>query len=46
MVAVSPAVLAAFLLRSIPLIELSDKIAGEQLDWTYEEANRAGDHIW
>jgi hypothetical protein len=45
-VAVSPAVLAAFLLRSIPLIELSDKIAGEQLDWTYEEANRAGDHIW
>jgi hypothetical protein len=44
-VAVSPAVLAAFLLRSIPLIELSDKIAGEQLDWTYEEANRTGDHI-
>jgi hypothetical protein len=45
-VAVSPAALAAFLLRSIPLIELSDKIAGEQLDWTYEEANWTGEQIW
>jgi CDP-paratose 2-epimerase len=27
-------------------IELSEKIAGEPLDWTYEEANRIGDHIW
>jgi len=45
-VAVSPAVLAAFLRRSIRLIELSDKIAGEQLDWTYEKANRTGDQIW
>ena len=27
-------------------IELSEEIAGERLDWTYEEANRIGDHIW
>src|SRR5215208_670189 len=27
-------------------IELSEEIVGERLDWTYEEANRIGDHIW
>jgi CDP-paratose 2-epimerase len=27
-------------------IRLSEEIAGEELDWTYEEANRIGDHIW
>ena len=27
-------------------IALSEDIAGEELDWTYEEANRIGDHIW
>jgi CDP-paratose 2-epimerase len=27
-------------------IQLSEEIAGERLDWTYEEANRIGDHIW
>jgi CDP-paratose 2-epimerase len=27
-------------------IGLSEEIAGEQLDWSYEEANRVGDHIW
>jgi CDP-paratose 2-epimerase len=27
-------------------IELSEEIAGAQLDWSYEEANRIGDHIW
>lgn len=30
----------------IEAIRLSEEIAGEQLDWTYEEANRIGDHIW
>jgi CDP-paratose 2-epimerase len=27
-------------------IALSEEIAGEELDWTYEETNRIGDHIW
>jgi CDP-paratose 2-epimerase len=27
-------------------IALSEEIVGEELDWTYEEANRIGDHIW
>jgi CDP-paratose 2-epimerase len=27
-------------------IELSEQIASEQLDGTYQEANRIGDHIW
>jgi CDP-paratose 2-epimerase len=27
-------------------IVLSEEIAGEELEWTYEEANRIGDHIW
>ncbi len=27
-------------------ITLSEQIAGEELDWTYDEANRIGDHIW
>jgi len=27
-------------------ISLSQEIAGRQLDWTYEEQNRAGDHKW
>jgi CDP-paratose 2-epimerase len=30
----------------IEAIRLSEEIAGEQLEWTYEEANRIGDHIW
>jgi CDP-paratose 2-epimerase len=27
-------------------IALSEQIAGEELEWTYKEANRIGDHIW
>jgi CDP-paratose 2-epimerase len=27
-------------------IELGQKISGRELDWTYEEENRIGDHIW
>jgi len=27
-------------------IELSQTISGEQLEWTYHETNRVGDHIW
>lgn len=27
-------------------IRLSQEIAGRELDWTYQAANRAGDHIW
>jgi CDP-paratose 2-epimerase len=27
-------------------IRLSEELARERLDWTYEEANRIGDHIW
>ena len=27
-------------------ISLSEEIVGEQLNWTYEEAHRIGDHIW
>jgi CDP-paratose 2-epimerase len=27
-------------------IELSEAIAGRSLDWSYEERNRTGDHIW
>jgi CDP-paratose 2-epimerase len=30
----------------IEAIRLSEEIAGEELDWSYEEANRIGDHIW
>jgi CDP-paratose 2-epimerase len=27
-------------------IQLSQEIAGRELDWSYAEANRIGDHIW
>lgn len=27
-------------------IELCQQISGKELDWTYEESNRIGDHIW
>ena len=27
-------------------IRLSEEVAGDDLAWTYEEANRVGDHIW
>jgi CDP-paratose 2-epimerase len=27
-------------------IELAGKIAGRAVDWTYEDTNRVGDHIW
>lgn len=27
-------------------IEMSEKIAGRKLNWTYQDQNRAGDHIW
>ena len=30
----------------VEAIALSEEIAGEELQWTYEEANRIGDHIW
>ena len=27
-------------------IELCEKISGRALEWSYEETNRIGDHIW
>jgi CDP-paratose 2-epimerase len=27
-------------------IEMTQEITGRQLEWTYEETNRVGDHIW
>ena len=27
-------------------VQLSEKIAGKRLNWTYSESNRSGDHIW
>jgi CDP-paratose 2-epimerase len=27
-------------------IQLCEEIAGKKLDWSYEESNRVGDHIW
>jgi CDP-paratose 2-epimerase len=30
----------------IEAIQLSEEIAGTGLDWSYEERNRIGDHIW
>jgi CDP-paratose 2-epimerase len=27
-------------------IELAQEIAGEELEWSYEDGNRIGDHIW
>jgi CDP-paratose 2-epimerase len=27
-------------------IAATEKIAGEELEWTYEDTNRAGDHVW
>jgi CDP-paratose 2-epimerase len=27
-------------------IQLCEEIAGKKLDWSYEECNRVGDHIW
>ena len=27
-------------------IEVCEEISGRQLDWTYSETNRVGDHIW
>jgi CDP-paratose 2-epimerase len=30
----------------IEAIRLSEGIAGDELEWSYVEANRVGDHIW
>ncbi len=30
----------------VEAIAMSEKIAGEKMQWTYKEANRQGDHIW
>jgi CDP-paratose 2-epimerase len=30
----------------IEAIQLSEDIAGTELSWTYQEANRIGDHLW
>ena len=30
----------------IEAIAMSEKITGEQMDWSYAEKNRTGDHIW
>ena len=30
----------------VEAIDLCEKIAGKQLDWTYKDENRQGDHIW
>jgi CDP-paratose 2-epimerase len=30
----------------IEAIELAQEIAGEKLEWRYEDGNRIGDHIW
>ena len=27
-------------------IELCENISGKKLDWSYQETNRVGDHIW
>jgi CDP-paratose 2-epimerase len=27
-------------------ISIAEKLTGEQMEWTYSEANRIGDHIW
>ena len=27
-------------------IELAQEIGGEELDWTYDDTNRVGDHLW
>jgi CDP-paratose 2-epimerase len=30
----------------VEAIELAEEIAGEELEWSYTEQNRVGDHIW
>jgi CDP-paratose 2-epimerase len=30
----------------IEAIALAEEIGGDQLDWTYQEENRIGDHVW
>jgi len=30
----------------IEAIDLAQEIVGEELDWTYEDTNRVGDHLW
>ena len=30
----------------IEAIGLAQEVGGEELEWSYEEANRIGDHIW
>ena len=30
----------------IEAINLAQEVVGEELDWTYEDTNRVGDHIW
>jgi CDP-paratose 2-epimerase len=30
----------------IEAIDISQEIAGRELEWTYEDTNRVGDHIW
>ena len=30
----------------VEAIDLAQEIEGEELDWTYEDTNRVGDHIW
>ena len=27
-------------------IEMSERISGQKMDWSYEEQNRIGDHVW
>ena len=30
----------------VEAIELAQEISGEELEWTYDETNRVGDHVW
>jgi CDP-paratose 2-epimerase len=30
----------------VEAIDLAQEIGGDELDWTYEDTNRVGDHIW
>jgi CDP-paratose 2-epimerase len=33
-------------LSVIEAIEMAEEVSGEEMDWSYQDANRIGDHIW
>ena len=35
-----------YILKILEAIKIGEEITGIELDWSYEDQNRSGDHIW